>query len=312
MSLCEKTLDDLTMIKGIKEKRQEWLRTTFNVYTFQDLASLNVAQIEERRKIDRLNVSQEVIKNWIDQASELANGVGKTSRPAKKQPAELPSNTMPRENGWKPIASFVVEYQIRMASEQLTERRTVAHYMEEDHTHTWPGIEGKQLCEWIINQIPQTLSRNLEPLNKQHLGELQDVKSTAIRITHLRIRQPANPTSPITSIEPGTHSQASVLHGQPFHVEIDFELVGSKAEEVADGKVRWKAETRTFSLTSHTDLQLCESGPHFFEEGRLKYTLSMPEVSLQQGFRRMWTLITPEQSSSVLPDFLDIPNFQVV
>jgi hypothetical protein len=74
------------------------------------------------------------------------------------------------------------------------------------------------------------------------------------------------------------HFQASVLREQPFTFEVDFELVGPKAEQVARNKIGWSAETRTFDPASGTSQQLCESGPNSFEKGHLKYELSLPEI----------------------------------
>jgi len=317
MSLNKKAWDDLTKITGIGESRQEWFRLSFDIRTFQDLAGLTVAQIEENMKRDGLIVSRKAIKAWLDQAGELAGHIGETLQTMEKPPAELPleaSNALSRENGWKPIASFVVEYQTREASKQTTEERTVAHHMEEDRTKTWYGIEDKQLCIWIIDQIPREFSRKQEKhelLHTQLPEEKQDIKFTAIKITNLRIHQPANSASPVQSIDPDTHFQASVQCVQPFSFEVNFELVGPKAKEVADSKINWIAETRTFDAASHTSPQLCEYGPNPFEKGRFKYVLSLPEISLQPGTYRVWALITPDSSSIALPDFLDIPNLRV-
>jgi hypothetical protein len=320
MNSSEKAWDDLTQVTGIGEARQRWLRQSFNIRFFQDLASLTVAQIEEKMKIDGLIISRKAIEAWLVQADELTSRVGEASQLAEGPPAELHaevSNAMPRENGWKPIASFVVEYQTREASEQLTEQRTVAHHMEEDRTRTWPGIEGKRLYLWIIDQIPQEFARNQEELElPQQVQPLErstaGTSSAAVKITQLRILQPSNFTSPVQSIDPSMHFQASVLREQPFTFEVDFELVGPKAEQVARNKIGWSAETRTFDPASGTSQQLCESGQNSFEKGHLRYELSLPEISLQQGSYRVWVLITPERPSLALPDFMDIPKLLVV
>jgi hypothetical protein len=314
-------LDDLTKITGIGENRQNWLRQSFNIRTFQDLASLTVAQIEEKMKLDGLIVSRKAIEAWLVQAGELASLVDETSQLTEKLPVKLPagmSNSMPRENGWKPIASFVVEYQIRNASEQLTGNwRTVAHHMEEDRTRTWPGFEGRQLYLWIFDQIPGEFARNqeeeelLQPAQSRE-ASVAGKSATAVKITQLRILQPANLTSPVQAIDPGMQFQASVLRKQPFSFEVEFELAGPKAEEVVRNKIGWSAETRTFDLASRTSPKLCDSGPKSFEKGRLKYQLNLPEISLQEGTHHVWVLITTERSSLALPDFIDIPKLLVV
>lgn len=318
MILSENAWDDLTKITGIGESRQEWLKGAFDIRTFRDLANLTVAQIEEKMKTDGLIVSGKAIKAWIDQAGELADRFGETLQSVEKLETELPagvSNAMPREDGWKPIASFVVEYQTRETGERQKERRIVAHHMEEDRTKTWPGIDDEKFCKWIIEQISQEISRNQEKqkfLPTQHPKEKQDIKSTAVKITRLLIHQPANSASTIQSIDPDTHVQASVLGGQPFSFEVYFELVGPKAKEVANTRIGWKAETRILDLASDASPQLCESDPNSFEKEHLKYAHSLPKINLKQGAYRVWLLITTEQPSIVLPDYLDIPNILVV
>jgi hypothetical protein len=320
MNSSEKALDDLTKITGIGENRQNWLRQSFNVRTFQDLASLTITQVEEKMKSDGLIVSRKAIEAWLVQAGELASFADDRSQLTEQPSAELPagvSNTMPRENGWKPIASFVVEYQIREAGEQPTKRRTVAHHMEEDCTRTWPAFAGSQLYLWIFDQIPREFAPKQEEDEPPQPAQSREasvagIASTAVKITQLRILQPANLTSPVQSLDPYTHFQASVLRKQPFSFEVDFELVGPKAEEVARDKVGWSAEAKTFDPASRTSLKLCESGPHSFEKGRLKYELNLPEFCLQEGTHHVWVLITTERSALALPDFLDIPKLLVV
>lgn len=318
MSFSKNAWDDLTKITGIGESRQEWFRQSFDVRTFQDLVRLTVTQIEKKMKRDGLIVSRQAIEAWLDQAGEFTDHIDERLQLLEKPPAELPvemGNSLPRENGWKPIASFVVEYQTRETDKQRKEQRIVAHHMEEDRTKTWPSIEDEQLCKWIIDQIYPEIPRNKEkqePLPTQPPEEKQDTKSTAVKITRLRIHQPANSDSPVQSIGLDTHFQASVLGWQPFSFEINFELVGLKVKEVANSRIGWKVETRIFDPASRTSSQLCESDPNAFEKGVLKYALNLPEISLRQGAYRIWVLITTEQPSLALPDYLDIPNFLVV
>ena len=305
MSLSEKSLDDLTKITGIGEARERWLKQSFNIRTFQDLAKLTVAQIEKKMKLDGQIISRKAIEVWLDQAAEFTIHVSEAQQPTEESSAELKTglpNAMPRENGWKPIASFVVEYQTNEISGRPREQRTVAHYMEKDVTKTWAGLEAKQLCQWINGQLPQI----------QSAGSVTTRKTAAVKITQMRILQASNSTSPVQKIDPGTRYQAKVLHEEPFAFEVEFELVGQNAEDVARNKVGWSAESKIFDPASGASPQFCKSGPKFFERGRFKYELNLPEISLKQGSYRVWVTITSERSSLALPDFLDIQNLLVV
>ena len=52
MHLGELPHDDLTILQGIGPARQQWLRASFGVRTFADLAALSPAAIEQRLKED--------------------------------------------------------------------------------------------------------------------------------------------------------------------------------------------------------------------------------------------------------------------
>ena len=49
-----KEYDDLTVITGIKEARQRWLRKSLKVCTYADLAALSEDQIAAQAKSERL------------------------------------------------------------------------------------------------------------------------------------------------------------------------------------------------------------------------------------------------------------------
>lgn len=67
-----KKYDDLTRIRGIEAAKQQWLRESFKVYTFRDLARLSVDKIESRLKAEWHSISRKEIQEWIAQARELA------------------------------------------------------------------------------------------------------------------------------------------------------------------------------------------------------------------------------------------------
>jgi hypothetical protein len=315
MKSSEKAWDNLTEITGIGEARQRWLRESFDIRTFQDLASLSVGQIEDKMKADGLIISRKAIEAWLAQARELASQAGDTLQPEAELPAEV-TNAMPRGNGWKPFAAFVVEYQTREIAGQITERRTVAHHMEEDVGKEWLGIEGSQLCQWMLDQI-----RNQVPLPEGERTSLQSQPviasparkpPAAVKITQIRIHQPANSTAPVQQIEAGAPFQGSVLPDQPFTFEVHFELTGPAAAEVAMKKVGWSISCKADDPLSGTIRQICDSGSNSLEEGQHIYKIVLPETSLQPGSYRIWVIWNTDDCKVVLPDFLHIASFRVV
>jgi hypothetical protein len=63
--------DDLTKIRGIGRAKQQWLRESLKIYTFQDLANLPVDHIESALKAEWHTVSRREIQGWIAQAQKL-------------------------------------------------------------------------------------------------------------------------------------------------------------------------------------------------------------------------------------------------
>ena len=72
MNTNKKKYDDLTEIKGIGLHRQKWLKKSFGVCTFSDLAALTVDEIETRLKTEGGGVGRKTIEVWIDQPKRSA------------------------------------------------------------------------------------------------------------------------------------------------------------------------------------------------------------------------------------------------
>lgn len=129
--------DDLTTIKGIGPARQQWLRETFGIVSYADLAGLSADAIYERLKEGQI-ASPTVIDSWIRQAQALAAAPAPRPQPVNEQPE------------WKPVASFVVEFQ---QHEETGTLRTSVHHVEADRTHHWPGVQQAALCQWMTAQL---------------------------------------------------------------------------------------------------------------------------------------------------------------
>lgn len=133
--------DDLSRIKGIGPARQRWLNEVLGVYTFADLANLSVDAVHTELKTGQV-VSRSDIAEWLEQAKQLASV-------QKRQRAP--------ENGWHPVASFVVEYQ---KNKRTGAMRTAIHHMEADKTQEWPGVEYNEVCFWMVQQLGEIPAEN--------------------------------------------------------------------------------------------------------------------------------------------------------
>ncbi|MGD8270955.1 MAG: helix-hairpin-helix domain-containing protein, partial [Desulfobacterales bacterium] len=114
MNTKKKKYDDLTKIKGIGLHRQQWLKKSFGVCTFSDLAALTIDEIETRLKSERSGVGRKTIEFWIDEAKELAEAASpergmEAATVESGGGASLPSG----ETQWNSLASFQVDFQTR-------------------------------------------------------------------------------------------------------------------------------------------------------------------------------------------------------
>jgi ribosomal protein L32 len=149
--------DDLTVIKGIGDVTQQWLRDALGVYTYSDLALLSVKEIEARSKADRKIVSRSKIESWVADAQALSD-----STTFVDQPEDIES---PDKSLWYTVATFVVEFEKQEGGEEDL-FRTKAHHMEADVTKMWSNIEWSKLGQWIFGQLNLTALREL-PVDSQ-------------------------------------------------------------------------------------------------------------------------------------------------
>jgi len=317
MKSSEKAHDDLTAISGIGPARQRWLRESFHVHTYQDLAALSVEEIEARLKADGHIPSRGAIETWLVQAQDLAAKAGQLSMPElqsvdKNTVGE--ANSLAREDGWKPFASFVVEFQTREAEGQAKERRTAVHHMEEDTGTYWPGIESKSLCQWMLEQIRGETGLEPEEFELVQAGPAEappsEKPSARVKISQIRVFQPPQSETPIHTIGAGIPFQGSVKGDEPLTFEVDFELTGPAPSDMEGEQIECTAQSYAYSKALRTSMHLGDSEPKSFEEGKLDYTFTLPEVTIQEGDYRLWVLVTPEGALAT-PDFVEVPVFQV-
>lgn len=139
------TGDDFAQIKGIGAARARWLRDTFGVQTFGELAALSPGAIEAALKAQHKIIAPREIELWLAQAHGMAS---------RQQAA--PAGTVSIENGWQQMANFVVVYEQRTADNGTRETRTSVYHMEADVSHQWPGIEREGVGAWMAAQIGVT------------------------------------------------------------------------------------------------------------------------------------------------------------
>jgi hypothetical protein len=304
MKSSEKPYDDLTVIRGIGPARQQWLQDSLGVRTYEDLAALSADDIESRLRADGQIPSRSTIEAWLVQARTLA-----------AEAASAQVNSPVQEDGWKPVASFVVEFQVREPEGKVRECRTAVHHMEKDRGTHWPGIEHRRLCQWMVDQIRDEVE--LEPEE----GELVPAEPapapptpkipTRIQIRQLRVFQPPHEGMPGRVLDPGQPFEGLVQEGEPFVFEVDLELTGPDADSVARRQVECTARSYAYNRVGDQIIHLGDSEPCALQPEKLAYTFALPEATLPHGSYRLWVEVTPQSAAVILPDYIEIPIFPV-
>lgn len=57
------------------------------------------------------------------------------------------------KDGWRPVASFVVDFQMRAISHQRQEQRVKVHHIESDTCAVWSSAEYAQVCQWMLGKL---------------------------------------------------------------------------------------------------------------------------------------------------------------
>jgi hypothetical protein len=146
---------DLSEISGIGPARARWFEETFGVRNARDMAALSVDDIESRLKAEgRSKVSRRTIESWLAEARRRASQ-GKGESTTRKSAGRSRKKSAVKEPiEWRPIASFVLEFQSRAGGRATTEQwRTAGHYVEQDVDETWPGLDCVALCGWIAHHL---------------------------------------------------------------------------------------------------------------------------------------------------------------
>jgi hypothetical protein len=241
MIVKQKMQDDLTAVKGIGPARRKWLGERFAVYSFEALGRLTVEEIEEAAREAGKILPNGEVAGWIAQAKRLA--AEKESRADLENAVETAVPTAAPL--WKPIASFVVEFQEKVAVGQ-PQRRTRVHYMEADMETTWPGIEREQLGLWIEQHV-QVNDPGAEPVVE---ARPEPEKVDALKPTQVRIRQRPDYVSSLDMSRQERPFLGHVHHEEPITLEVDFELDAPAAGQSWQQQAAYSAQCEVHNLTS--------------------------------------------------------------
>jgi hypothetical protein len=321
--MSEQKRDDLTVIKGIGTVRQRWLADVFGVYTFADLAAVSVDEVEAVAREEGIILSRSKILSWIEQANELLAltsdlAVMEEENGAAESEAE---NGVPawvadlRENNgidpgikaevWKPIASFVVEFQESVHEGRPAECRTAVHHIEADVGTTWPGIEKTQLCQWMeqrasIKEIKEPVPAVIVP---------QQETAATLRVTKARLLQSPDYSATLNVPDVERPFMGHVNHEKPITLEVDFEL----SESASEGKLaplEYKAQCHVHNLMSRKKAFFLDMKATSPTDEDPAYKSTLLEVLLEPGMYKLGILVSGKRPLRV--NYFELPKLNVL
>lgn len=239
----KKMQDDLTTVKGIGPARQKWLGELFDVYSFEALSGLSAEEVEATAKKAGKILAKGDVADWIAQGKVLA--AEKSSGSGVKAGSDVAATL----SSWKPIASFVVEFQQKDEGDQL-QRRTTVHHMEADEEISWPGIEREQLGLWLEQHVQVS---NLPPKTKSTaaVAKSPTKKVEVMRPTQVRLFQEPDYLSTLSLDASERPFLGHIYHEEAVTLEVDFEMEDSAAAQTQRRQTRYDAQCELHNLTAN-------------------------------------------------------------
>ncbi|MGH9837925.1 MAG: hypothetical protein ACREEM_03990 [Blastocatellia bacterium] len=316
-----KKIDDLTVIKGIGEALEQWLRESLKVHTFADLAALSALEVESRARREGRALSLSKIEQILAQARELA-GASQSAVPGSGKPpkakAEEVSAAPEKENEWKEFASFVVCFDRKVVGgkeEKRTtiERRTAIQHMETGEQASWSGVEAGQACQWMRERLsekarlaPEEESLEVEPPSPTELPVPEPV---ALEVTGVQVFQPPSSDQPQDLYRQHRAFTGYVKGGEPLSFTVTFQLIGLGASEVIKGHKEFGVVFNAEDLITSTVARIGNSRPDFLKEGQFSYTAWLSPLALSQGMYRLKIVTTVRDIP--LWAYTEVPLLQV-
>lgn len=315
-------LDDLTVIKGVGEALEQWLRESLRVRTFADLAVLTTQEIESRAKHEGRALSLSKIEQILAQARELAGSsqppAPVSSKPIKAKAEEIPA-TPEKGSEWNEFASFMVYFERKVVGgkeERRTtiEHRTGIHHMETGEQASWPGIETDQACRWMLRRLGEKAELFPEEealdVDAPFSAAMAGPESVAIEITGIQVFQPPTSDQPQDLFKEKRVFTGYVKGGEPLYFTVNFQLTGWGAAETAKRHKEFGVVFNAEELFTSTVTQLGVSRPDFLKEGQISYTAWLSPLTLSTGVYRL-KIVATIRDIQPLWAHADVPLLQV-
>jgi len=324
----EKKHDDLTQITGIGAARQRWLAEVFGVRTYDDLAALSADAIEAQLNAESKPYSRSEIELWPQEAAELATkkaqlSIRTTAESSVSEVGNSPakeSNSKeamaPRAQGgqWKPVATFIVEFQTRRTKDQVIEQRTKVNYHDTDQQVVWPGVESQRISRWMVEQAGDKLHPETEEIQRPELivnAQPQVAARLSVTVTRIGVYQPAGTEVPLALGKNGRPNFGAVNASNPFTLEADFELSEEATAIIGEQGILYTAKFYAHNRLTGDKIHLGDAETGVLVRGEATYSAVLSNATLPRGTYRLQSLVTA-QSEDAVPGYLELPMFHIV
>lgn len=328
-TLSDREYEDLTVIPGIKAKRQQKLRDLFGIRTWHDLAAISGKKDKIKSMAKGLGVSQSLIERAATCAQELvadANTPSQQIVESTESESKGRANPSTSEGEWEWIAAFIVEFKVLRVKGQEKGRQITVGPLEIDKGGTWLEgpedrkptiIEGQRLYSWMQEQLGERMPQVPELAEKPKIetrpaaAPSAGVPEVKIEITQIRAFQPPQTKTPTGIGKANELFRGFISDGEPFALEVSFELVGIAAADLAKERVVYRARCYAYDRSTGTPIHLGDTLPDTLVESKPSYTAVLPRVTLPSGNYRLQVLVEL-QDPPLVSGYFEVPLFQVV
>ena len=349
MNLKHVRPDDLTIITGIKEKRQQLLRQSLNIHTFQDLANCSADEIEAVFKTEGQVVARKLIEQWIVDAQKYAaeaqpmpdqratsteKDTTETATPlaeASAQVTETVDKELVSKSEWEWLKAFVVEFCVLKQKDEIKDQEIRTYLLKVSKKGDWldngetketPVIfkSGDQLYPWMVEQVGEQLwhesqpanQAEIEPPEKLSVETLPPETWPTVEIVQLRAYQPEHSALPIDVSEADQTFVGLIENSKRFALEVDFNLLsGLEVVDLAQHKIMYKASFYVHKIGTNARISLGDTHPDILTPQQTNYMARLSGISLQAGLYRLGVIVKLQGN---LPSIthLELPPFQIV
>jgi len=228
-----------------------------------------------------------------------------------------PQNLLPpTEDGWEEFASFYVSYQHKRQVEHPTLRtqvvyRTYADHIEANDNQQWEGIEGHDLCAWIMRHVDTIVNDNRQETSGELSAPIVSPQKTGeIRIVGIRVH---DPIGGLAIASAGELFKGAVHSQQPltFDFSLDYQAPNNKETKAVDA---WDCNLSLYIFEMPGDrlvLKSQENSRRPSKSGQIHSFETIVTLHIPVGLYRIRAVAALSNKTPVL-GVIDVPLLQII